>query len=335
MNWILQDSVTSTVFWFATGLLVALPCILLMLRRRTAATLDLDAVRDPAFVDAALFGPERPMFLGALTADFAGEPFFKSPPELRAEMLRAGWYGPGAATEFRAARNLLTFLGMVGMMGVLAVSPPSTIPFRMLAGMGVVIMLMSLPRLWLGMAIRSHSRRLEKEMPLALELLALGGAAGQTLSFGLEHAARELAATHQAVARDLAIVSAQARMGGLSMALQAWADRQPIPVVRNLCQILDQGLKLGSDVTTNLVDYASAHGAELRQQALARAARASFWLLIPSVFCLWVAAMIVMVGPTYLEFTRGRSATARNLQKQIQSVGMANKQRAAANFAAP
>ena len=73
MNWILQDSVTSTVFWFATGLLVALPCILLMLRRRASASLDLDAVRDPAFVDAALFGADRPMFLGALTSDLAGE----------------------------------------------------------------------------------------------------------------------------------------------------------------------------------------------------------------------------------------------------------------------
>jgi len=80
-------------------------------------------------------------------------------------------------------------------------------------------------------------------------------------------------------------------------------------------------LQLGSEVSTNLVDYASSQGAELRQKAMGRAARASFWLLIPSVFCLWVAAMIVMVGPTYLEFTRGRSATARNLQKQIQSVG--------------
>lgn len=335
MNWILQDSVTSTFFWFAVGLAVALPCILLMLRRRAASSLDLDAVRDPAFARAAALCPERPMFLGALTSDLAGEPYFKAPAELRAEMLRAGWYHAGAATEYRAARNLLALFGLAGVMGLLAVSAPPAMPFRMLAGLGVVILLMSLPRIWLGMAIRSHSRRLEREMPLALELLALGGAAGQTLSFGLEHAARELAATHQAVARDLAIVSAQARMGGLSMALRAWADRQPIPVVRNLCQILDQGLKLGSDVSANLVDYASAHGTELRHQALARASRASFWLLIPSVFCLWVAAMIVMVGPTYLEFTRGRAATARNLQKQIQSIGMANKPRPVADTFSP
>ncbi|MFM7538979.1 MAG: type II secretion system F family protein [Planctomycetota bacterium] len=335
MTPIFQDSVSSTLFWFLAGLAVAMPAILLVLRRRTRPEIDLDAVRDPAFSDLLPDIKPRGMFLGSLTSDIAGEPFFKAHPELRAEMLRAGWYHPQAATEFRAARNLLTFLGLAGMMGWLAVSPPQAIPFRLLAGMGVVIMLMSLPRLWLGWAIRTHSSRLEKEMPLALELLALGGAAGQTLAFSLDHASRELAATHQAVARDLAIVSAQARMGGLSMALRAWAERQPIPVVRNLCQIIDQGLKLGSDVSANLVDYSTAHGAELRQQALARASRASFWLLIPSVFCLWVAAMIVMVGPTYLEFTRGRAATAGNLKKQIQSVGAAGRQRAAANSPAP
>ncbi|MCY2949451.1 MAG: type II secretion system F family protein [Planctomycetota bacterium] len=321
MNAIFQDSLSSTVLWFVIGLGVALPSIMLVLRRRTQATLDLDAVRDPAFADLSTFEPDRPMFLGSFTLDLAGEPIFKAPAELRAEMLRAGWYHARAAIEYRAARNLLTMGGLFTVLGILAISPPSTIPFRMLAGGGFVIMLMSLPRLYLGWAISSHSSRLEKEMPLALELLALGGIAGQTLQLGLEHAARELCSSHRAVARDLAIVSAQAKLGGLSMALRAWSERQPLPIVRNLCQILDQGLQLGSEVSTNLVDYASSQGAELRQKAMGRAARASFWLLIPSVFCLWVAAMIVMVGPTYLEFTRGRSATARNLQKQIQSVG--------------
>ena len=89
MTPIFQDSVSSTLFWFLAGLAVALPAILLVLRRRTRPEIDLDAVRDPAFADLLPDIKPRGMFLGSLTSDFAGEPFFKARPELRAEMLRA------------------------------------------------------------------------------------------------------------------------------------------------------------------------------------------------------------------------------------------------------
>ena len=54
-----------------------------------------------------------------------------------------------------------------------------------------------------------------------------------------------------------------------------------------------------------------------RQRAEAQANRTSFWMLFPSVFCFWVAAAIMLVGPAYLQFFDTRATQNAQTNDQI------------------
>ena len=50
------------------------------------------------------------------------------------------------------------------------------------------------------------------------------------------------------------------------------------------------------------MEYATNLRSGSRQRAEAKAQRASFWMLFPTMLCLWIPAAIVLVGPVYYEF---------------------------------
>ena len=48
----------------------------------------------------------------------------------------------------------------------------------------------------------------------------------------------------------------------------------------------------------------------MRQRAEAQANRLGFLMLFPTIFCLLVAAAIILIGPAYFEFWQGRADTS-------------------------
>jgi hypothetical protein len=81
--------------------------------------------------------------------------------------------------------------------------------------------------------------------------------------------------------------------------------------VYNLAIILTQSEQQGADITNGLFEFSSNFRVTLRQRADAQANRASFWMLFPTVFCMWIPAAVVLAAPVYFEFDE-RRAKARD-----------------------
>src|SRR5207253_797205 len=108
--------------------------------------------------------------------------------------------------------------------------------------------------------------------------------------------------SNKVLAEELGIVRQQAELRTLQSALQQFAERVQVPEVRNLTMILIQSERLGTDAGTTLLEYANNLRTNARQRADAKANKTMFWMLFPTLLCLWIPAGIVLIGPAVLEF---------------------------------
>jgi pilus assembly protein TadC len=190
----------------------------------------------------------------------------------------------------------------------------------MLSGLGY-----SLPRLHLLIRSRMRARQIERGLPIAIDLLTLCLSAGQNLLTALNQVSRELRYGNTALAQELGIAARQAELHSLGQAMKQWSERVNVPDVTNVALLVVQSERLGTDAATTLGELATNFRLTMRQRAEARANRASFWMLFPSVFCFWVSAAIILTGPPYLEFLQHRQRSADIFDKSRDNINRANQ----------
>jgi pilus assembly protein TadC len=244
---------------------------------------------------------------------------------LRKDLRLAGFYHSAALVEYTAVRALLVLVLLL-LTGVIALLAPSADVMRILglgllgAGLGY-----SLPRVYLTVRGRARAWQIERGLPLAIDLLTLCLSAGQTLLAALRQVSEELRFSHPVLAQELAIANRQAELHSLEQAMKQWADRAPVPEVTNVALLLIQSERLGTDAASTLLELASNMRISLRQRAEAQANRTSFWMLFPSVFCFWVAAAIILIGPAYLEFFQYREQATQLFDQSRKNIDRANE----------
>jgi tight adherence protein C len=250
--------------------------------------------------------------------------------DLQKLLWTAGYYRPSALTEYLAIRAVL-FVGLlVGTALVCLAVEPSQIPVVALFGVAGAVLGYSLPRLVLGAQATARARRLVRALPTAMDVIGLCLTAGQNLLGSLEQTGKELAGPYPDMADELLIVQQQANMHSLEQALTQWANRLDVPEIRSLCLLLVQSERLGTDMVNTLLEVADSQRVLLRQKAEAQANRSNFWMLFPTLFCLWIASAIILVGPVYLEFWSYRrdqmGTLIRDARAQVENPGMTARQ---------
>jgi len=225
----------------------------------------------------------------------------------------AGFYRPSALTEYLAVRAVLV-VGVLMATGLLALQVPEQMIATTVLGGGVTAVLaFSLPRVLLSGLASSRARLLRRGLPTAMDIIGLCLTAGQNLLASLDITSRELKPVNPALSRELTIVHQQAKMHSMELALTQWANRVDVMEIRSFVLLLVQSQRLGTDMVTTLLEFADNQRTQMRQRAEAQANRTSLWMLFPSVFCLWVASAIVLVGPAYIEFWKFRREQMANL----------------------
>src|SRR5262249_40351862 len=142
-----------------------------------------------------------------------------------------------------------------------------------------------------------------------IDLIGLSLTGGQNIFASLTRVCRELRHSYPTLAQELFIVHHQAELSSLDLALQHFANRTNLQEVRTLALVLAQSERLGTDISQALLESSSNSRTNLRQRAEAYANRASFWMLFPTVICLWIPAIIILFGPVYHEFWQKRMET--------------------------
>jgi tight adherence protein C len=219
------------------------------------------------------------------------------------ELARAGLYGPMALAEYRAVRAVLILTPLFAAAAICLLVEPRRIPTVALSGVVLAALGYSVPRLFIYLRAESRTREIERGLPVFADMLSIALLAGQGLILALRRVTAQLRNTFPKMTSELEIVIRQADMLNLNVAFEQWSNRSQVADVRNLAVILNQSQRLGNDVSTALMEYASNLRSNARQRADAKAQRASFWMLFPTILCLWIPATVVLVGPMLAEFS--------------------------------
>jgi tight adherence protein C len=325
------------IFWLA-WLFLAVATLAFAALRRLALARQRQAERWKE-VEDALEPTPPPKFLGPMADALAAQiPMTRAGlDDLQKSLRNAGYYRATALVSYRALRTVLVVTPLVVGAALALLAPARHTATLLLAAAAAALLGYSVPRFYVALRARKRSRQIELGLPFAIDLLTLALSAGQTILGALHQVAGELRHSHPALAEELEIVRQQSAISSLDHTLAQLAERVAVPEVRNLALLLIQSERLGADASTALLEFSNNQRVNLRQHAEASANRASFWMLFPSVCCLWVAAAIVLIGPIYFEFWNQRKISAEMINKSKLDIGKANSQREASekNFLRP
>jgi tight adherence protein C len=297
--------------------------------RRTQARLK----RGPA--TEADMGSRAELLLGTWTPGLAAQvPMAEDTREdLQKDLRAAGYYRKAALVEYAAVRTVLVVTPLV-VAGVLALLVDQERMGTVVAGGVVVAMLgYSLPRVYLHLRGKNRARQIERALPIMVDMLTLCLSAGQNLIGALRRVGQEMKFCHPVFAEELDIIRQQADLRSLPHALQQFADRVQVGEVRNLAMILIQSERLGTDTCAALLEYAANLRTTQRQRADAQANSTMFWMLFPTLLCLWIPAGIVLIGPAVLEFQEHRKAAMEEWQSAKEELRQLAKEMEADNTA--
>jgi Flp pilus assembly protein TadB len=303
------------------GLIVSGICFF-ALRRVALARQRLDKrlqPADPSLVDDTpqpLLGPLTPALAAQIPMTAEGK------RDLQQELVAAGFYRSTALMEYAAVRLVLVLIPLLGA-GVLALMvTPARVPAVLIGGVIAALLGFSLPRLYLLVRSQARARAISRGLPFAVDLLTLCLSAGQNLLHALQWVSRDLRFSHPVLGQELEITHKHALLHSMEQALKQLGDRVRVPEVRDLALILTQSQRLGTDTNAALLDFANHFRVSQRQRAEAQANRTSFWMLFPTLFCLWIGAGLLLVAPVFNDFLEQRRTTSDLLNQ-----GKANLQR--------
>jgi tight adherence protein C len=234
---------------------------------------------------------------------------------VRKELLAAGYYRPTAQIDYAYYRNLA--VGLIAVAGLLvALFVPAGWMVATLVSVAVLAgFAFSTPYASLTWQVRRRRFEIERGLPVAVDMVAMSLVAGQDLASALKWVSCELKSSHPVLASELELVTIQAGIGNLDLALRQFAERVQVPHVTHVVRILTQSQRLGTNISMALREIANSFRNTMRQDAEARANRLGFWMLMPNIFCLFLACAIVVIGPVALQFTQSGAKT-RELMKQ-------------------
>lgn len=250
------------------------------------------------------FAGEDGMVLGKLTEAFAGQsPLTEGKrKQLETELKAAGFYRASALMEYSAIRAVLILIPLL-IAGILVLFLDGVAMINVaLAGAAFAILGYSIPRVYLGYLGRQRSRQIERGLPMAVDLLSLSLTGGQNLFNSLARVASEIRVANPTLGEELRIVREQAEISNLELAMLQFANRTNIPEVRTLALVLAQSERLGTDIAQTLMEFSTNYRSTMRQRAETQANRASFWMLFPTIFCLWIPSLVILFGPVFHEF---------------------------------
>ncbi|MCS7178499.1 MAG: type II secretion system F family protein [Anaerolineae bacterium] len=199
--------------------------------------------------------------------------------------------GPG---EFVAIRYILCIL--LGGGAFLVLGPASIPTIQKIALIGAAFGLgFYLPGSWLGSRIRRRQQEILKSLPDALDLLTICVEAGLSFDAAM---AKVVEKWDNELSRAFARVLQEIQLGRLRReALRNMADTMDVREVSSFVAALIQADQLGVSIAKVLRIQSDQMRVRRRQRAEELARQAPIKMIIPIVFLIFPALLIVLLGP--------------------------------------
>ncbi len=188
---------------------------------------------------------------------------------------------------------------LAGLLWAMVVGPAAPGRLAWIVAIGLPAAGFLGPDAWLERRASRRLRALRARLPDALDLLAVGTAAGRSPLAGLS----ELGAGEGPLARELAMLSAESSCGlPQSEALESLRRRAPVREVSAMCGVIERSRRYGSPLADQLREQATALRGVQRRRIEEHAARAApkiqlavALLLVPSVLLMIAAGLLANV----------------------------------------
>ena len=161
------------------------------------------------------------------------------------------------------------------------------------------------PSFWLDHLKRVRQSKLRRSLPDALDVMVVCLQGGLSLSGTLARVARELVTAHPMLAVELTIVERQIRMGHTAgQAMRDFAKRFDLEELRSMASVIAQSERIGSSVVGALTIYADSLRIKRQQRAEELGQQANVKMLLPTVFCIFPAIFVIILGPAAVQIYR-------------------------------
>jgi tight adherence protein C len=188
---------------------------------------------------------------------------------------------------------------LAGLLWAMVLAPAAPARLGWIVAVGLPIAGFLGPDAWLERQARRRLRVLRGALPDALDLLAVGTAAGRSPLSGLT----ELGAGDGPLARELAVLSAESSCGlPQKQALDSLRRRAPVREVAAMCGVIERSHRFGSPLADQLQEQATALRGVQRRRIEEQAAKAApkiqlavALLLVPSVLLMIAAGLLANI----------------------------------------
>jgi tight adherence protein C len=207
--------------------------------------------------------------------------------------------GLGERISIRGLLAVKLGAAVAGLLWAMVLAPAAPSRLAWIIAIGLPVAGFLGPDVWLERQARRRLRVLRAALPDALDLLAVGTAAGRSPLSGLA----ELGAGDGPLARELAMLSAESSCGlPQSEALDSLRRRAPVPEVGAMCGVIERSRRYGSPLADQLQEQATALRGTQRRRIEEQAAKAApkiqlavALLLVPSVLLMIAAGLLANV----------------------------------------
>jgi tight adherence protein C len=207
----------------------------------------------------------------------------------------------GLTDRISAGALLTAKLGgaVAGLLWAMVVAPAAPNRLGWIVAIGLPAAGFLGPDAWVERRARQRLRALRSGLPDALDLLAVGTAAGRSPLAGLS----ELGTGEGPLARELAMLSAESSCGlPQGEALESLRRRAPVREVSAMCGVIERSRRYGSPLADQLREQATALRGVQRRRIEEHAARAApkiqlavALLLVPSVLLMIAAGLLANI----------------------------------------
>ncbi len=219
-------------------------------------------------------------------------------PVVEAQLVQAGFRGPGAGRVYIGARIGLPIVILAAFVLLAPFAGPQVLLLGVLtAAIGWIV-----PSFYVGRRVRKRQKELRKALPDALDAMVVCVEAGLGLNQALVRVADEVRHLSILMSDELTLTNLEIRAGTpREEALRGLSDRTGLDDLRSLVTMLIQTDRFGTSVAQALRVHSDTLRDKRRQRAEEAAAKTSIKMLFPLVFLIFPAMFVVTLGPPLIK----------------------------------
>jgi len=221
--------------------------------------------------------------------------------ELKQKLVRAGYYGERAITNFvifKVASPILLPLLMIPVLLNIKVSGA----IKALLMYAPIILGFYLPNLVINHQIQARQKKINEGLPDALDLLVVCVEAGLGLNAAIKRVADDCKVNNPVLSQEFTMLNLEILAGlDREQALRNLADRTGVEDLNTLCAILIQADRFGTSIATALRVQSDTLRTTRRQKLEEKAAQTAVKLIFPLLLFIFPALMLVILGPAIIQ----------------------------------